>query len=60
MRISALDNLDSGFPTIAIHCSNVVNKLIELYSDPTFCNKVPKFNFKGEFAEDEDGPKREV
>ena len=52
--------MDGGSPTISIHRLRVVDKLIELYSDPNFCKTFPKFIFEGEFADDEDGPKREV
>ncbi len=52
--------MDGGNPTITLHCLNVVDNLIELHSDPNFCEMFPKFIFDGEFADDEDGPKREV
>ena len=60
MRTAALQNLDGGNVFISIHRMHIVEKLLKLYSDPTFCRKVPKFSFEGEFTDDEDGPKREV
>jgi hypothetical protein len=52
--------LDGGNPTISLHRLNIVDKLIELYTDPNLCKTFPKFIFEGEYADDEDGPKREV
>ena len=59
IRSKALENLDEN-PTIVLNRMLVVDKLIELYSNPKFCTTFPKFVFEGEFADDEDGPKREV
>ena len=42
------------------HRSQVVQKLLQLYSGKKFCKALSKFNFEGEFAEDLDGPKRAV